>query len=103
MDSEGIPIGQARFDILKENKEAVISVSVDRKYRGRGYGSAMIRLASQKLFYLSETNLIHAYIKQNNEASIRAFVKAGYKEAAVTVIRGHQAIHLIFQKQGGDK
>lgn len=104
MDSIDRPIGQARFDLDKKNKEAVISVSVDRKYRGRGYGSTMIRLASQKLFHLSRINLIHAYIKKNNEASIHAFVKAGYKEAGVTEIQGHQSIHLLLQKkQGKDK
>lgn len=103
IDSEGVPIGQARFDMVRENKEAVISVSIDRKCRGKGYGSAMIRLASQKLLDLSEANVIHAYIKRDNEASIRAFVKAGYRKAGAIVIRGHQAVHLLLQKQGGDE
>jgi RimJ/RimL family protein N-acetyltransferase len=80
--------------------EAVISVSVDRENRGKGFGSTIIRLASQKLCDLTEINVIHAYIKQNNEASFRAFMKAGYKESGVTMISGHQAVHLVFQKQG---
>jgi len=98
-DSAGVPIGQVRFDVVRKN-EAVISVSVDRENRGKGFGSTIIRLASQKLCDLTEINVIHAYIKQNNEASFRAFMKAGYKESGVTMISGHQAVHLVFQKQG---
>jgi len=103
LESEDLPIGQVRFDIMREEKEAVISVSVDRNYRGKGYGSAMIRLASQMLFGLSGVNTIHAYIKQNNEPSIRAFMKAGYRKSGVTMIKGHQAVHLILERQGGSK
>jgi UDP-2,4-diacetamido-2,4,6-trideoxy-beta-L-altropyranose hydrolase len=98
-DSAGVPIGQVRFDVVRKN-EAVISVSVDRENRGKGFGSTIIRLASQKLCDLTEINVIHAYIKQNNEASFRAFMKAGYRESGVTMISGHQAVHLVFQKQG---
>jgi UDP-2,4-diacetamido-2,4,6-trideoxy-beta-L-altropyranose hydrolase len=98
-DSAGVPIGQVRFDVVRKN-EAVISVSVDRENRGKGFGSTIIRLASQKLCDLTEINVIHAYIKQNNEASFRAFMKAGYKESGVSMISGHQAVHLVFQKQG---
>jgi len=98
-DGAGVPIGQVRFDVVRKN-EAVISVSVDRENRGKGLGSTIIRLASQRLFDLTEINVIHAYIKQNNEASFRAFMKAGYKESGVTTISGHQAVHLVFQKQG---
>jgi UDP-2,4-diacetamido-2,4,6-trideoxy-beta-L-altropyranose hydrolase len=101
VDGIDVPIGQVRFDIVREKKEAVISVSIDRKFRGKGYASAIIQLASQMLFRLSEVNVIHAYIKQNNAASIRAFMKAGYRESGVTLINGHQAAHLLLQKQGG--
>jgi UDP-2,4-diacetamido-2,4,6-trideoxy-beta-L-altropyranose hydrolase len=103
VDSADVPIGQVRFDIVKEKKEAVISVSIDRKFRGKGYGSAIIQLASQMLFSLSGVNVIQAYIKQNNAASIRAFMKAGYRESGVTLISGHQAVHLLLQKEGGNR
>jgi len=101
-DSTGIPVGQVRFDKVRKN-EAVISVSVDRENRGKGYGSTIIQLASQKLFDLTEIHVIHAYMKQNNEASIRAFMKAGYQESGATIISGHQTVHLVLQRQGGDK
>jgi UDP-2,4-diacetamido-2,4,6-trideoxy-beta-L-altropyranose hydrolase len=97
-DSAGVPVGQVRFEVVSNN-EVVISISVVREKRGKGFGSTIIRLASQKLFELAEIKVIHAYIKQNNKASFRAFMKAGYKESGVTVINGHPAVHLVLQKQ----
>jgi RimJ/RimL family protein N-acetyltransferase len=54
-----------------------MSISLDRKFRGKGYGSSLIRLASQELFEVSDVEVIHASIKEGNEAAIGAFKKAG--------------------------
>ena len=98
INSDGVPVGQVRYEA--EGNGAVVSVSIDRKFRGKGYGSMMIWVASQKLFGISDVTAIHAYVKQGNEASDRAFVKAGFRKVGTTVIRGHQAIHLVLQKDG---
>jgi UDP-2,4-diacetamido-2,4,6-trideoxy-beta-L-altropyranose hydrolase len=100
IDSEGIPIGQVRYEI--EDKEAVISVSIDRKIFGKGYGSTIIQFGSRRLFGMTDANTIHAYIKHGNERSGLSFKKAGFKDVGRTVIRGHQAVHLIFQKGDQD-
>lgn len=86
-------LGQVRFDI--DGAESVISVSLDAKYRGRGYGSQLIMLATQKLFQTSDVQLVHAYIKEENLASIRAFLKAGFLEDKMDFVHGQQARHLI--------
>lgn len=86
------PVGQVRFD--KNENEPVISVSIDHKFRGSGYGSMIIKLASQEFFNISGDQVIHAYIKQGNEKSRRAFVKARFTNEGVTVISGQPAIHL---------
>jgi len=96
INSEEIPIGQIRYDI--NGNAAVLSISVDRSFRGKGYGSMLIRFSSQKLFDVSDVNMIHAYLKQGNEASLRTFIKEGFREMGSTVIQGHQAIHLVLQK-----
>jgi UDP-2,4-diacetamido-2,4,6-trideoxy-beta-L-altropyranose hydrolase len=96
MNSDGVPIGQVRYD--REGNKAVVSISIDREFRGKGYGSRLIWLASQKLFVILDIDTIHAYVKQGNEASVGAFVKAGYEDIGATTIRGYQAIHLILQK-----
>lgn len=97
IDAEDVPTGQVRYDI--DAKEAVVSVSVDRKFRGKGYGRTLISLSSQKVFDVPDVSVIHAYIKQNNEESVRAFVKAGFKKRGTTIIRGCQATHLILEKR----
>ena len=96
VNREGIPVGQVRFDI--EGAEAVISTSLDRTFRGKGYGSAAIWLASQELFDVGDITAIHAYVKPGNEVSVRAFDKAGYRNVGMTKIREHEAMHLVLRK-----
>ena len=95
-NSDDIPIGQIRYDV--EDNKAIVSVSIDRKYRIKGYGSRLIGLASRKLFDISDIAAIHAYVKPGNEASIGAFVKAGFSKVGTTVFRGHRVIHLVLAK-----
>jgi RimJ/RimL family protein N-acetyltransferase len=97
LDSAGESIGQVRYDL--DGSEAVISVGLDIKYRGNGYGSLIIQRASQKVFRAAPVSVIHAYIKKENEASVRAFVKAGYKEEPQTKVCGQEARHLTLAKE----
>jgi len=95
-NGKGTPIGQIRFD--SEENEARVSVSVDPKFRGKGYGNAMIWLASQEVFNVSDVTVIHAHVKKDNDSSVRAFEKAGFTVAGTEKVHGHQAIHLVLQK-----
>lgn len=97
VDGEGTPIGQARYDI--SDNEAVISISIAKDFRGRGYGSEIIRIASEQVFNVSSVDTIHAYINQANEASTRAFSKAGFRDAGRTTIHEHRAAHLILKRE----
>lgn len=97
MDNECESVGQVRYDI--DGNEATISISIDRMFRGKNYGSKIIQLASQKLFVISDVGLIHAYIKENNVASLRVFTKAGYEAAETTSIHGHKALHLLLRRR----
>ena len=96
MNEREIPVGQVRFE--KNEKETIISISVDNKYRGSGYGSMIIKLASKQFFRVSDDQVVHAYIKKNNETSRHAFVEAGFKSAGTANICGKPAIHLRLQK-----
>jgi len=97
VDEDETSIGQVRYDVNED--EAVISVSLDARFRGRRYGTTMIALASQKLYRTSQVKLIHSYIKPGNEASTRAFLKAGFEQAGTELVHGHPAMHLILPKQ----
>ncbi len=66
------PIGQIRFDIKKE--EAIISYSLDKNERGKGWGSAIIRRGMRELKKTEHKNKpIVGFVKFNNIGSIKAF------------------------------
>ena len=95
-NSNGKPIGQIRFEL--EGNDATISVSVDRKFRNKGYGSKIITLASQNIFKISKATVIHAYIKKENSVSASAFRKAGFIFLEEALIKAQHAVHLILEK-----
>ncbi len=72
-------IGQIRFD--KQVKEAEVSITIDPKERGKGYGSMIVKEGSKKYFQ-DEPNIkvLRAEIRPENSSSIRVFEKSGYKE-----------------------
>ena len=76
LDSNDVPIGQVRFAM--DGPEAVISVSLAFDQRGKGYGSQIIRKATQRVFASTAVRLIHAYIRPENIQSIQAFIRAGF-------------------------
>ena len=100
-DSADVPVGQVRYD--REGDQAVISVSLDRQQRNRGYGSLLLRLSAQRVFATTALTLIHAYIKPENLASIRAFEKAGYTHAGTTNMTGQPAVHLTVEKSSASR
>jgi len=93
---DGVPIGQIRFDF--KGNEAVASITIDEKFRGKGYGSRLIRFASKRTFTFSGIDLIHAYVKQSNEASVRSFKNAGFKIHGPKIINGHEAIDMVLMR-----
>jgi len=94
--NDGTPLGQIRYDIEQEN--AVISISIDSKFRNKGYGFILIRKTSQRLFNESNVGRVHAYVKQDNDSSASVFTKAGFKKMELTTIRGQQATHFVLER-----
>ncbi|GAB3491563.1 hypothetical protein GCM10027341_04720 [Spirosoma knui] len=72
----GTPVGQVRFE--RTSGEVIIGVSVDTHFRGRGLASELIRQGCVACREQWGDVLIHAYIKADNQASIRSFEKAGF-------------------------
>jgi UDP-2,4-diacetamido-2,4,6-trideoxy-beta-L-altropyranose hydrolase len=85
-EDAGAPLGQARFDL--KNGKAVISVVVDSEKRGQGYGTALIKQGTERCLQATEADRVDAYIKKGNDASIRAFEKAGFHFCAETTVKG---------------
>jgi UDP-2,4-diacetamido-2,4,6-trideoxy-beta-L-altropyranose hydrolase len=98
MDIQGTPIGQVRFDI--NNDEAEIDISIAINQRGKGYGSKLIRKGVQEFQKMSMINIIHAFIKPENEPSLNSFRGAGFINLGLEMVKEHLAVHLIWRKNG---
>ena len=78
-------IGSIRF----EDKGSAVKVSVmlNPDFLGKGFGTEVIRLGTAR--FIKEKNPdkpIHAEIKKDNIASIKAFQKAGFEESHVIYV-----------------
>jgi RimJ/RimL family protein N-acetyltransferase len=96
-DERGEPIGQIRHDM--QDSESVISISLDAKLRGQGYGPEMIRLSCSKVFEMTEIRSISAFVKPDNKASVQAFLKAGFNNIGIVTFRGKQAMKLVCSRK----
>jgi UDP-2,4-diacetamido-2,4,6-trideoxy-beta-L-altropyranose hydrolase len=88
------PVGQIRFDIDKE-LQALVSISLDHKYRGQGYGKLILQMAINKLFQHISVIKIRALIKSGNVSSIKLFESGGFKK--VNCIPTHSALEYIYE------
>ena len=96
-NSRRAAVGQIRFD-LKE-KEALMSISLDRKFRGKGHGAGIIELAVRTFLASSDAKTIHAYIKKVNTASLTAFKKAEFSPQTSVLVNNQPAHHLLLSRE----
>jgi UDP-2,4-diacetamido-2,4,6-trideoxy-beta-L-altropyranose hydrolase len=92
-DCEDRPVGQFRVD-WRSDQEGDISVSVASEFRGTGNGSVLIDSGSNRAFVEKGARL-HAYVKVENQASKRAFERAGFATLGEEIVRGHRAVHYV--------
>lgn len=88
-DTAGTPVGQVRFQI--EGAAAIISISLDAGQRGKNRGSLLIWAACRKIFAERVIKEVKAYIKPDNQASVRAFEKVGFLDWDETTVKGAAA------------
>ena len=98
-NDEGTPVGQIRFD-LRADGEAEIAISIAKSWRGRGLAAVLIRQAQSGLSG-GRCPRLHAYVKPENVASVKAFEKGGFKQAGIARVRGNAAVHLICEVNQG--
>lgn len=97
-DGEATPVGQIRFDARLDGDREV-DVSIARSMRGRGFGSEVIKLGMQALWEEDPGARVHAFIKPENLASVKAFEQAGFRRIGTEEVRGHTAIHLLCDRK----
>lgn len=72
----GVPVGQVRYD--GEGPEAVVSISLAKEFRGRGWGAEILRRATAEYVRDGGAPLVRAFVKAGNRASERIFQDAGF-------------------------
>jgi UDP-2,4-diacetamido-2,4,6-trideoxy-beta-L-altropyranose hydrolase len=97
VSSGGHPFGQIRFDWDEESR-AEIDVSVSGDVRQSGMGSALIRAGVDEMLRETQLQVFHAYIKESNASSRRAFERAGFRCAERLSVRGFETCHLILKR-----
>jgi L-amino acid N-acyltransferase YncA len=80
VDADEHVIGQVRYRSTGE--EATASISLRHGARGRGIGARLLGESARELVGTSPVRRVVAEIKRDNEASRRAFVRAGYTPLA---------------------
>lgn len=98
-EQAGLAVGQIRFDSIAPG-EAEVDVSVNSGRRGKGYGAAIIRSGAAYVFEGDAVTTLHAWIKADNAASIRAFCHAGFEYIGEADRHGHRARHYVLQRKG---
>lgn len=98
VDKGGNRVGEVRYQI--EKKRAQLSISVDKRYRGRGLGQKLLILATEKAFQDSAIECIDAYVKATNAPSQRLFMSAGFHRLSSESIEGQEAIHFVLERNG---
>jgi UDP-2,4-diacetamido-2,4,6-trideoxy-beta-L-altropyranose hydrolase len=91
------PLGQIRFDV-RQDGEWEVDVSVDQSMRRRGMASQIIRLGVQTLVKESGNVRVHAFVKAENVASVKAFERASFMRMRTDseTGRSRDAVHLIY-------
>lgn len=95
INDEERPIGQIRFDVNEGAAE--VSITIDRKQRGRGYAVLLIAQGVKTLFQdtaFPALQTVVAFIKPDNLPSQRAFERAGFRCLGLQTKRGAEFVLL---------
>lgn len=96
IDTCDIPVGQIRFD--RTGDMAEVDISVDKKYRGRGLGQALLRQGIVQVFSDSSCKAVHAYVKTVNGPSAGLFLHAGFTCIGKTAYKESEVYEFMYSK-----
>lgn len=93
----GEPVGQIRYDREKNGKSAEISFSIKHAHRGKGFGTQILLLTRDRALRDLNCDRVTALVIEGNEASRKAFVRAGFELDKMIEVRGHRAFRFVWQ------
>jgi RimJ/RimL family protein N-acetyltransferase len=73
-----------------------VNVSIEPGARGKGYGTAAVRMAADRLLSENGNLQVVATIKPANQASARAFRLAGFSEEGPVMVHGTQVLRMVY-------
>lgn len=89
-DAAGEAVGLVRFQI--KGDRAVLSVNVVPEYRGKGWGRELIAFSTRRLVRTRSVGRIEAFVKPENQASVRLFQTSGFRLAGNDQVGGQDAL-----------
>jgi UDP-2,4-diacetamido-2,4,6-trideoxy-beta-L-altropyranose hydrolase len=98
IDAEDREVGQVRFD-LGGDGSAEVSILIADKWRGQGYGTALLMGGLRRVAHAVDLRFVHAMIKPRNIASIRMFEGAGFRRAGEREVNDGRALHYEWRVQ----
>lgn len=94
----GEPTGQIRYDRDdREQSAAEISFSIAEEHRGKKLGIAILELTCDKALKDLNCRQITALVIKGNEASHKAFLRAGFKEDGFTTRSGKTSYRFVWK------
>ncbi|MDD4975391.1 MAG: GNAT family N-acetyltransferase [Bacteriovorax sp.] len=75
---DGKKCGTVRYDLLDNNHEAEVSISLAPDFWGKGLAFLLMNLGEAKLKLDSQVKVIHATVLNENTASMSLFVKSDF-------------------------
>lgn len=88
--------GQVRFDF--DGNSATISISINKFFRGLGLGNGFMKKSINYLKFNSpHITLIKAYIKENNEKSLKLFENMNFEYNKKVMIKNQDALEYIYR------
>ncbi len=89
-------VGVVRMSL--DGTKARVSLTIAPERRGNGYGVSALRLSCQNVFKKHGIESVDAFIKKNNAASIRCFIKAGFVGGKDAEVSGHPCLRFTRDK-----
>lgn len=91
-------VGVVRFQIKGES--AMLSVNVAPEFRGQGWGRELISFSTHSLVRARSVRRVDAFVKPDNQASVRLFEASGFLQAGIERVADQDA--LLFTWEGGN-
>ena len=96
---DGEPAGQIRYDRDLQGQTAEISFSIAKEKRGKGFGTEILRLTVARALADLDCREIVGFVIEGNEASSKAFRRAGFTTEGLIDVRGQRAFCFVWQPE----